>query len=437
MTEKKTIGSFIAVLRKASGMTQRELAEMLNVSDKAVSRWERDECAPDLSLIPVIADIFHITTDELLRGERKHTTEETQNSQEEESAYVREKSARMYQNLLRTHLMRLKERSMIAIGIMFTGFITALICNFIFTKAVLGFFLALIFYAAALITEICFLRRAAVDEDDAYDYGKWLTYQNSVAAIGIQVFFALWLLIGITLPLLLVIGISGINAGLSFGAYLLCAPLFGFLFLFTGHIIDICLVKKKLSQKGLLFLTNEEKEHLKSQRKILKKTSLISGISALCLVLCAAFVSESTQVFIKPLRFDDYESFKEYMETDLSSSPEDWHYGYSPYDQSQAEVVILPNEEVETPDIHTIVDKQGNVLCEYENKRGDTIRWIKHSFSESPDGLPIYVITTRHYNKASGISSALAASLLILACADILIAAVIYIKKANGYPVSL
>ena len=38
--EKKTIGQFIAALRKASGMTQKQLSEKLNVSDKAVSRWE-------------------------------------------------------------------------------------------------------------------------------------------------------------------------------------------------------------------------------------------------------------------------------------------------------------------------------------------------------------------------------------------------------------
>ena len=39
--EKKTIGCFIATLRKANGMTQKDLAERLNVSDKTVSRWER------------------------------------------------------------------------------------------------------------------------------------------------------------------------------------------------------------------------------------------------------------------------------------------------------------------------------------------------------------------------------------------------------------
>ena len=68
--EAKTMGSFLAALRKAAGMTQRELAEQLHVSDKAVSRWERDECAPDLALIPVIAEIFSVTCDELLRGGR-------------------------------------------------------------------------------------------------------------------------------------------------------------------------------------------------------------------------------------------------------------------------------------------------------------------------------------------------------------------------------
>ena len=43
--EKKTIGGFIAALRKANGMTQKELAERLHVSDKTVSRWGRDNPA--------------------------------------------------------------------------------------------------------------------------------------------------------------------------------------------------------------------------------------------------------------------------------------------------------------------------------------------------------------------------------------------------------
>ena len=49
--ERKSIGSFIAALRRANDMTQKELAERLSVSDKAVSRWERDENLPDLMLL--------------------------------------------------------------------------------------------------------------------------------------------------------------------------------------------------------------------------------------------------------------------------------------------------------------------------------------------------------------------------------------------------
>ncbi|MBO5439817.1 MAG: helix-turn-helix transcriptional regulator, partial [Clostridia bacterium] len=78
--EKKTIGKFISALRRANGMTQKELGERLYVSDKTVSRWECDECTPELSLIPLIAEIFDVTTDELLRGER-NKTQDVENSE--------------------------------------------------------------------------------------------------------------------------------------------------------------------------------------------------------------------------------------------------------------------------------------------------------------------------------------------------------------------
>lgn len=68
---KNTIGKFIAELRREAGFTQKELGEKLSVSYKTVSRWECDETLPDLSLIPVIAEVFGVTADELLRGERK------------------------------------------------------------------------------------------------------------------------------------------------------------------------------------------------------------------------------------------------------------------------------------------------------------------------------------------------------------------------------
>ena len=64
------MGRFISELRKSHQLTQKELAEKLNVSDKAVSKWERGLSCPDISLLSPLSDIFGITTTELLNGER-------------------------------------------------------------------------------------------------------------------------------------------------------------------------------------------------------------------------------------------------------------------------------------------------------------------------------------------------------------------------------
>ena len=97
--EKKTIGKFISALRRANGMTQKELGEKLFVSDKTVSRWECDESTPELSLIPVIAEIFGITTDELLRGERNNHDKE-QLRTEEDISKEKAKSDKQFNRML-------------------------------------------------------------------------------------------------------------------------------------------------------------------------------------------------------------------------------------------------------------------------------------------------------------------------------------------------
>ena len=65
--KKQTFGSMITTMRKENGMTQLELAEKMGVTDKAVSKWERDLSFPDVSSIPRLAEIFDISVDELLQ----------------------------------------------------------------------------------------------------------------------------------------------------------------------------------------------------------------------------------------------------------------------------------------------------------------------------------------------------------------------------------
>jgi transcriptional regulator with XRE-family HTH domain len=63
-------GEFILELRKEKGLTQKELAEKLYISDKAVSKWERGLSMPDISLLIPLSQIFGVTTTELLSGKR-------------------------------------------------------------------------------------------------------------------------------------------------------------------------------------------------------------------------------------------------------------------------------------------------------------------------------------------------------------------------------
>jgi len=68
--DNEKMGKFISELRKSHQMTQKELAAKLNVSDKAVSKWERGQSYPDILLLAPISAILGITTTELLNGER-------------------------------------------------------------------------------------------------------------------------------------------------------------------------------------------------------------------------------------------------------------------------------------------------------------------------------------------------------------------------------
>lgn len=80
-------GKLICKLRKIKNMTQKDLANYLNVSDKAVSKWERGESYPEITIIPQLANILEITVDELLEGKRKIKVPESDNDEEKNFAY--------------------------------------------------------------------------------------------------------------------------------------------------------------------------------------------------------------------------------------------------------------------------------------------------------------------------------------------------------------
>ena len=68
--DAKILGNFIAELRKENKMTQAELAEKLNVTDKAVSRWESGVGLPDVNTIEPLAEILGVSIAEIVKGRR-------------------------------------------------------------------------------------------------------------------------------------------------------------------------------------------------------------------------------------------------------------------------------------------------------------------------------------------------------------------------------
>lgn len=78
--DAKKFGTFIATLRKENNMTQVELAQKLQMTDKAVSKWERGLGFPDINTIEPLADALGVSVLEIMRSERIAETEITQDT---------------------------------------------------------------------------------------------------------------------------------------------------------------------------------------------------------------------------------------------------------------------------------------------------------------------------------------------------------------------
>lgn len=301
--EKKSMGTFLAALRKASGMTQKQLADMLNVSDKAVSRWERDENAPDLSLIPVIAEIFGVTSDELLRGERAAPGENP-----ERAAVKKEKQV---QRILDKTLTTYKIQCAISIALAALGLIAAMIGNLGFLRARVGFLCGCIFFVTALLCQVIWgiLARSKLNQEDFEDellapVRKKITYAAQMTYTAIFAVFAF------TLPL--VVFTWDTYMGLNLDSWCLTGLAFG---LVAGLIaLIVCAV---INWKKGYWLTGPL-GGLKV--RCIALALVITTVLGIGHVILAQFLSNNRHLLTDYEEFTTWEDFKEYMQTPLDSS---------------------------------------------------------------------------------------------------------------------
>lgn len=425
--ERRTIGGFIAVLRKANGMTQRELAEKLNVSDKAVSRWERDESAPDLTLIPVLAEIFGVTSDELLRGEKASA------SKTEEA--VATKTQKQLDRLLESNATRLKIRSIIASGIAAVGLIAAMICNSALLRSSLGFFVGCIFYLAAAISEACFAVAAfsAIKADD-FDEEKISDHKQKLWKIITAVEAVIVTLFTVTLPLML----GGVYVGIDEGEWLGYALVF-LLILAVAAVFISWVVRVILARKGKIKLS--ENAIKKDTLKI--KVSAITAVIMLITMLCHAgvYTAVPASAFTAGTVHETVEEFKEYIETPVPYSS---HY-YGLFYEAHEEAVTQTISEFKPLPDGSLTDSEQewqDALKENEEAfvyNGKEVFKFSHMnenvveihWSDSENGMPVttYTADDLRYH-AEGVKKLIIhGGFMLIYIAEILAGVVVYRKK--------
>ncbi len=440
--EKKTIGKFIAVLRKAHGMTQKELGDRLYVSDKTVSRWERDECTPELALIPVIAEIFGITTDELLRGERNAPAGEgTPPEAAETVAYQKKKSDKQWKSLLHRRMTTYQNLTYLSVGLPIVGLLGAAIANLALTRGLVGFCIAAAFVLAGVICQLCFASNAKMpmddEEEDTARAADLIAFNDRVVIAAVKVLFFDLTALAFCFPIM-----RYSHLGLRFGSWLLEGTVFILLTLVIGWAVYAFAVRPTLIKRGALSPDSDDTvTRRRAWYKTLRKHVVAGVIVAVVLVILSAVVIElPTKLFVKPETFEDWVKFQKYMD-------EEWRkYQLGEEIHEDGFHINVEIEEIETgmnmeilpgqapnDDIYAdggdyveIPDKEGNILFGYTHVPGFVVDF---SFGTSDDGLPIKVYHGHALHDVYSVLEGISTVLLIFIVADALAVTLLLVRK--------
>lgn len=418
--EQRTIGRFIAALRKASGMTQRDLAERLGVSDKSVSRWERDEGAPDLSILPVLAEIFGVTCDELLRGERR-PPEERAGIVEAGGTLRGEKQRR---RLVKTALSQYQSRVYIAMGLSAVGLIVAMIGNLAFLRGLLGFLLGAVFHIASIVCLSIFVNHALFSVEDAEMSAEELSaFKCRVITLARRSLGLTAVLLGFTAPLLLAEAYTGLGTEAMLLLGLPCAVAILLLYAVIWYFLTPALLRR-----GVYSLGGQEAAYRHNRTLLRRCAAVLTGLLTLTFIAHQA----STTIWgpwtiMEGQVFDDYESFTAYMEQDICPDPYSSSRPLPPeammyYDESGHEI------SQEEANRRTLEDAEGRVVCTYIQRNYSV---ISIQYSENEDGtlLPITVYTQDDYDRAVKKARRRHVLFAALCCAETAAVVVAYRKK--------
>lgn len=219
--ERKSIGSFLAALRKSNGMTQQEVADRLSVSNKTVSKWERDESYPEITLIPVLAELFSVTSDEILRGERMTKNENTSDKKDV-------KVEKQINLIIDSSITRFKSFSYVTMALPLFGLICLFTIAYSFYKPVLAFGVFLYFIVSSIMVELIQMNiqeKISIRNKDLFQDVSLLKplHKNKIKYSAI-VFASNITAVIIALPIILVRSPYFVNSVITMESYLSLVP---------------------------------------------------------------------------------------------------------------------------------------------------------------------------------------------------------------------
>lgn len=402
--EKKTLGSFMVALRKAKGLTQRELAEQLHVSDKSVSRWEREEGTPDLSLIPVIAEIFDVTADELLRGERRPAEEQGCNVSNLSTA----KGEKQRRHLLQVGLTHYRNQSLLSMALLGCGFIAAMIANFAFLRAAVGFYAGAAFFLVAVVLQCVWVNGAMLTVSDEEVAGDGVAaYRRRVIRLAEMVWAGAFILTAMVTPLI-VYPYDPAHSGMTADYFGEGALIYGGIGLLISAVI-LWLVNGLLVKRGILVLED-------NGRYFRNRTFQKRCISALIIVAMVTFLIETVVLkgwnvikLAEYTEFHDCESFVALMEKRVSTDSWMENQVHSNAESNTDSPLAEPGSRLDNveklPQYYDeygnpiseeealrqeLRDEDGNILCTYLHRNESVVHW--ENWKDKDGNLVIRVV---------------------------------------------
>ena len=187
--EYESMGKLIQTLRKEKGLTQKQLADMLNITDKAVSKWERDVACPDTTTLPKLANILGVTVESLINAK----VTQAPVADKSEAADDSNPYAEMYKERLKDHLR-------LGLPGFIIGFLFFLITLFIFVTPSLE---GGVTFASTLLTITVAFIAGLVFAGTSYGWrlidkflGQWSIFGNPFVTILlflIKFIFSVWI----------------------------------------------------------------------------------------------------------------------------------------------------------------------------------------------------------------------------------------------------